>query len=188
MPFSADFLEKLILLALSAFAIPFVLKFWEQQRAVREKDRDAARLRQDKLIQAQTEFLDQLTQQLWRWRYLTMRVTYYGGTDVAARYGTAREAYDNQIWDVLNDIRFEISKSRRLVSVAVHDALRNFYNTIVEIDRDLLSISAEADPTAKKLMYTDMNHKVFSSVSESIDKLVETVAVDLGLSTHQSVP
>ena len=178
--------DSLILLgataAVSGFLIPFVLKLVDHRKAVEEKDREIRRALHEKLTDAQASFLDRLTERLWKWRYAIIRVTYYGGIDDPHGYDQAREAYSLQFWGILNDIRVEISRARRLVSPSVLEDLRAFYGRIVSLDRELLAITAEEDSTMRKLQYMDLNHKIFSEVSDGVDEVLDIVANDLHLS------
>jgi hypothetical protein len=189
MSFSSDFVEKLILLtftaALSGFSIPYILRRIELQRASYEKDRDAERSRQEKILQAQSEFLDKLTDTIWQWRYMAVRVTYYGGGDETAMYDTAAQAYAEKFWIVLHAFRVEISKAYRLVSADSLRQLKSFYSQTVKIDLELRRISSEPDPIQKQILYMDMNHRLYSAVSDEIDHLIEAVARDLRLVDNQ---
>jgi hypothetical protein len=162
--------DSLILLgataATSGFLVPFILKRIDAHRGIEEKDRELRRARRDKLVEAQAIFLDRLTEKLWKWRYIFMRVAYYGGVADEHSLEQAREAYGTQFWGILNDIRVELSRSRRLVSPEVLDALREFYDQIVAWDRLLLTVSNIKDPVEKKLTYMDLNHKIFGEVSD----------------------
>jgi hypothetical protein len=181
--------EKLILLAatavLSGFLVPYILKRIELQRATYEKDRDADRSRQEKLIASQSEFLDKLTETVWQWRYMAVRLTYYGGGDDTAQYDNAARAYAGEFWPVLHALRVEISKSYRLVSADMLDRLKSFYQEVVKIDLDLQAIASELDPFQKRILYMDMNHRLFHCVSDDIDHLLEKIAGDLHLAKDQ---
>jgi len=178
--------DSLILLAataiVSGFLVPFVLKRIDSQREAQAKDRDLKRVRRDRLIDAQVAFLDRLTETLWSWRYLVMRITYYGGIADEQGFEKARQAYNEKFWFSLNEIRVEISKSSRLVSTRVLEDLRGFYNSIVALDRDLLSAAAIEDVVERRMTYMDLNHKVFGEISDQIDNLLSKVADDLHLS------
>jgi hypothetical protein len=178
-------IDDLILLAataaLSGFVVPYILKTIEQNRADHEKIREDQRARHEKLVDAQANFLDRLTEKLWKWRYLTIRLTYYGGIPGSDKYAESKEAYSEGFWSILNDIRVEISKSRRLVSESVVKELQAFYGQIVKLDRELLAIAAEKDEVQRYILYMDLNYKVFLTVSNNIDLLLETVATDLCL-------
>lgn len=68
------FLEKIILLVLTAlitgFGIPYVLKRVEQRKLREQKKFEDDLARQGKIIEAQSKLLGDLSQLLWKWRYL----------------------------------------------------------------------------------------------------------------------
>jgi hypothetical protein len=115
-----DFLEKIVILLLTAlltgFLVPYVLKRVDEAKSVQQKIFEADLARQAKVIEAQSKFLDEITETLWNWRYLSMKVAYYGMGDQGPSYAAARKDYDLQIWDVLNRLRNQINRSRRLAS------------------------------------------------------------------------
>jgi hypothetical protein len=75
---SQDFLEKIVILLLTALLTgllaPYVLKRIDDAKSVQQKILDADLARQAKVIEAQSKFLDDLTETLWSWRYLSMKV------------------------------------------------------------------------------------------------------------------
>ena len=167
--------------AISGILVPFVLKQIDQQRAERQRQSDANRTRQEKLIESQAAFLDRLTEKLWKWRYICIKVTYYGGQGDQSGYDAANKAYSEQFWLVLNEIRIEISKAHHLLSPAVLEKLRTFYTLIVNLDRELLSVSTIADISKRQILYMDLNYKIFSAITDTIDSLLNIIASDLQL-------
>jgi predicted RNA-binding protein len=129
--------------------------------------------------------LDKLTDTVWQWRYMAVRLTYYGGGDDTAQYDNAARAYAKEFWPVLHALRVEISKSYRLVSADMLDHLKSFYQQVVKIDLDLRAIASELDPLQRRILYMDMNHRLFHSVSDDIDHLLEKIAGDLRLAKDQ---
>src|SRR5262245_19387402 len=82
---SLKFTEQIIILvltaALSTFLIPLIFRWIDRPREERQKEREQQRnleqkrveadlARQSKIIDAQAAFLDDISQQLWRFRYL----------------------------------------------------------------------------------------------------------------------
>jgi len=139
---SADFIEKLVILiltvALSGLFAPSVLKKIEENKTREQKNREARLTRQAKLIDEQSEFLDTLSQLLWAWRYAYMKVAYYGGAQDTPRYGDAWQEYCESMWGTFSQIRYQISRSRRLVSEQAYEHLLGFYKKIVDTDLVLL--------------------------------------------------
>ena len=120
MSFEQAFLEKIILLVLTAlisgYGIPYVLKRVEERRLREQKKFEADLVRQGKIIEAQSKLLDDLSQLLWKWRYLAKKVAYYSAQGNAEHFDLAKKQYEESVWDILNEFRAEISRSRRLVS------------------------------------------------------------------------
>src|SRR5947209_511654 len=151
--FNQDFLEKVVILLLTALLTgllaPYVLKRVDEARGVQQKIFEADLARQAKVIEAQSKFLDEITETLWSWRYLSMKVAYYGMGDQGPLYAAARKDYELQIWDVLSKLRSQINKSRRLASEEAYKTLVSLYDRIVEIDAQLSQAASES-PTPKQ--------------------------------------
>ena len=182
-----DLRDSLVLLfataTVSGFVIPWVLKRIDSRRETQQRDRELERARRDKLMDAQVSFLDRFTDKIWAWRYLLIRVTYYGGISDDQGYQQARQTYSETIWSDLNNIRVEISRASRLVSPSVLEEMQAFYQRIVALDRELLSVAAIEDPLERRMTYKDLNQTVFLDVSNAIDALLRSVADDLHLSS-----
>src|SRR5262245_14161307 len=145
---SQDFLEKVVILLVTALLTgllaPYVLKRVDEAKSVQQKILDADLARQAKVIEAQSKFLDDITETLWNWRYLSMKVAYYGMGDEGPSYTAARKDYELHIWDVLSRLRNQINKSRRLASENAYKTLVSLYDQIVEIDAQLAAAAREA--------------------------------------------
>jgi hypothetical protein len=117
---SQGFIEKIVIVVLTAllarFIVPYVLKLVDEAKDKRQKKFEADLARQGKIIEAQSELIDDITKTLWEWRYLSIKVSYYGVGRKKSLYTAAQKDYEARIWDVLSALRFQITKSRRLVS------------------------------------------------------------------------
>jgi uncharacterized protein YutD len=187
MTFNQDLLEKIILLVMTAlisgFGIPYFLKRIEERKLREQKKFEADLARQNKIIEAQSKFLDDLSQVLWNWRYLAKKVVYYGGRENKTRYEIARKEYDDNVWDILNAFRTEVSKARRLVSEEAYKELRAMYDYIVgDIDLRISDIikSDELDANIVAAS-TDLGARFSVEVSQRIDDLIDHLAGELGL-------
>jgi|SoiMethySBSTD1v2_1073268.scaffolds.fasta_scaffold1975527_1 hypothetical protein len=118
MKISSDFVEKLMILVLTAiltgFLVPYILTRVDAAKSKEQKLFEADVARQAKLIDAQAKFLDDITEALWQWRYLSIRVTFHADDSAEERYTASVKDYEGKIWDTLSKLRNEISKSRRL--------------------------------------------------------------------------
>jgi hypothetical protein len=185
---SPDLTEKLVLLvvtaALSGFTIPFVLKQVENRRARELKDRDAALVRQGKIIDAQEQTLNELSKLLWDWRYSAMRVTYYGSLGDTARFDAARDSYTDEVWRLLSQIRFHTSRTRWLIAAQTYDRLAAFYLEMVGFDKVLFETASGSDPVRRRLELGDLNRRIFDDVSSRIDALLYDIAIDVKLAAR----
>jgi hypothetical protein len=186
--FRGTFVQDVILLLLTAvltgFLVPYVLKKIDDRRSARQKDHEATMARQAKIIDAQSTVLDDLSKQLWRWRYLSIRLTYYGGEGIQDRFDKAEEEYDRDIWEIFNHVRNEISRSRRLVSEQVYQQLVKFYKEdVVDLDRKITSARG-ADNVAAA--FHDLNEYIFENVTARIDQVLDDVADEMKLKGQSS--
>jgi hypothetical protein len=187
MSFNQDFFEKIALLVLTAlitgFGIPYVLKRIEERKLREQRKFEADLARQAKIIEAQSKFLDDLSQVLWKWRYLAKKVVYYGGEESKERYEIAKREYDDNVWDILNELSTEISRSRRLVSESAYKELRSLYAYIVnDIDRNISDIIKKDELDAKSVEESSELGRRFSlEVTQRIDDVIDSLASELDL-------
>jgi len=188
MSLNQAFLEKIVLLVLTAlitgFGIPYVLKRVEERKLREQKKFEADLARQGKIIEAQSKLLDDLSQLLWKWRYLAKKVVYYGAQENTERYDLARRQYDESVWDILNEFRAEISRSRRLVSEHAYERLDSLYNYVVhDIDVKISDIIAGDELDTKKSR--GMAERFSVEVSKKIDDAIDDLASELNLKVKE---
>src|SRR5262245_60219459 len=182
---SQDFLEKVVILLVTALLTgllaPYVLKRVDEAKSVQQKILDADLARQTKVIEAQSKFLDEITETLWNWRYLSMKVAYYGVGDQGPSHADARKVYDLQIWDVLNRLRNQINKSRRLASEEAYKMLVSLYDRIVEIDAQLTQAASESPSPKQSEELSELNTLIRWEMTEKLDEVVDLLAKELRL-------
>jgi hypothetical protein len=179
-----SFLEKIILLLLTALitgiGIPRVMKNVEQKKLREQKKYEADIARQEKIIEAQSKLLDDLSELLWKWRYLAKKVVYYGAQGNRERCDLAKKEYDETSWDILQEFRAGISRSRRLISEHAFERLNALYDYIV---RDI-------DVTISQMIRTDeidikasaeMAYRFSAEVSRKLDDAINDLASELNL-------
>jgi len=172
---SKDFIEKISLLMLTAiltgFLVPYILKTI-----------DDGRLRRSKVIEAQSKFLDDISHILWKWRYLSIKVVYYANRDSIEKYKSVKKEYDENIWEVFNQVRSEISKSRRLVSEKSYKDLLELYTYMVELDKKISSLIERDGPESKwENEASILNTLIYVDVTKKIDEIVNSLATELHL-------
>lgn len=183
----SEFAQNLILLGLTALLtgllIPYILKGVEHRRAVQEKEREANLARQAKIIEAQSTFLDDFSESLWRWRYLSMKLAYYGAQGADKRYSEAEQEYDEQLWDVFSGTRNEISKARRLLSDGTYRELLALYeDDMVRLDKEILDARGKREPADRAEAFFSLNREIYGRITARIDEVLNDLATELGLS------
>jgi len=186
MSLDQTFLEKIILLILTAlitgFGIPYVLKRVEERKLREQKKFEADLLRQSKILEAQSKLLDDLSGLLWKWRYLAKKVVYYGAEENMERYDRAKKEYDEIVWDILNEFRAEISKSRRLVSERAYERLDSLYKYVVhDIDLKISGIirSDKLDVRRSEEMAERFSDEVSKKLDDAMDELASELALKI---------
>ena len=197
MSFSQNFLEGLILLALTAglsgFLVPYILKqidgrklreqkFVDERRLREQKEFDANLVRQNKIIDAQAQLLDTLVQLLWEFQLLVLSVSYYKLHQEQEKYEVAFREYDEKAWMYFGKIRGEISKAVRLTSNDVYQALLNFYtNCLIHSDVKLVTLVRK---DASREEWNTHHNFIFQSLTNEIDEIVSLLAEELKLSSR----
>jgi hypothetical protein len=184
-----NFVEKVVILLLTALLsgllVPYVLKRVDEAKSAEQKTLEADLARQARVIEAQSKFLDEITETLWRWRYLSMKVAFYGGENhEAASFEAAFKEYDSQIWDVLSTLRNRITKSRRLASENSYKTLVSLYDRIVEIDAQLTKVSREPPTFDRSVELSKLNELIRWEITEKLDEVVDSLAKELRLKSR----
>lgn len=191
-----EFTQQVILLILTAvlstFLIPLIFRWIDQPREERQKNREHHRhleqkrfeadlARQSKIIDAQVAFLDDISQQLWRFRYLAMALSYYYPDENPERYQEAVKTYDLESWDIFNHVRESVSKSRRLVSENAYQKLVEFYEKkMVPFDREKVK---QVIRTNKG--HHELNQYIFHEFTPDIDNIIYFLSEELQLTSKQ---
>ncbi len=197
MRFSQDFFEKSILLLVTALLtgllVPYLLKKIDGRKLRAQKESDERKFReqkvfeaelarQNKIIEAQSKFLDDISQMLWKWRYMCVKVAYYGSDLNQEKYLLARKEFDDNIWSLFQSMRSEISRSRRLISDNAYRRLLTLYHDMLSIDEELselIKIERLDESASKK--YLKLNNKIHSLVSGQVDESLNSIAAELRL-------
>lgn len=178
-----DLFEKVFLLLLTAlisgWGIPRLLKRIEERKLREQKLFEAELARQAKIIEAQSRLLDDLSQLLWRWRYLAKKVVYYGAERDRERFLLAGKQYEEGVWDILHDFRIQISRSRRLVSEPAFQRLDALYDYVVR-DLDVAVTAAIRGGVAGDLL-DPLTHRFSGEVTQRLDAALDDLASELKL-------
>ena len=186
MKISSDFVEKLMILVLTAiltgFLVPYILTRVDAAKSKEQKLFEADVARQAKLIDAQAKFLDDITEALWQWRYLSIRVTFHADDSAEERYTASVKDYEGKIWDTLSKLRNEISKSRRLVSEEAYKSLVSLYDHITDLDSELAGFVRADLPRQKRIAAVAELQKMLRwEMTAKLDEVIDMLAREVGL-------
>lgn len=194
---SQDFLEKSILLlmtaSLSGFLIPYILKQIDDRKLKDQKINDVRRLREqqefdanlireNEVLKAQIELLENLSNSLWELQLLSLAVSYYKVHPNQERLESALKNYDEKSWILFKDIRCEISKANRLISKQKYQSLLTFFdkNLIRKIDEELMHL-IKNDASLKK--WKGHYHWTLYTFPKEIDRIITPLAEELKLAS-----
>jgi F0F1-type ATP synthase membrane subunit b/b' len=183
--FSQSFLQNIFFLGLTAlitgFGVPLVLKMIEDRKLRQQKKFEADLARQGKILEAQSKLLDDVTTLLWKWRYLAKKVVYYGADKRdTERYKVAKKEYDEKNWDLIEQFRVEISRSRRLASERAYNRLNSLYEYIVgELDVQISDLISSKELDVKKSK--EIADTFSKEVSKRLDHEIDDLASELNL-------
>jgi len=183
---SKDFWEKVSLLivtaSLTGFLVPYVLKRIDESKALEQKRTEAELSRQAKLIDAQAKFLDETTEAVWAWRYLSMKVAFNGSEQRESQYAAAVKEYEAEIWNVLTRVRNQTSKSRRLISEQVYHQLVAMYDQIAQFDGRLdVIVRGDTTPKDRAEALAPLQRELRVELTNKIDELLDVLAREVQL-------
>jgi hypothetical protein len=108
-------------------------KKYDAEKRQEEKKFDAALARQSSMLESEAGLLDNLAAMLWRLWKMVLKVVYYRTLhNLPDRHEVAFREYDEHSWDLMCNIRAEISRARRLASPDIHDRLAKLFDSFVD--------------------------------------------------------
>ncbi|MBW4422447.1 MAG: hypothetical protein KME13_25095 [Myxacorys californica WJT36-NPBG1] len=202
MSFSQDFLEKVLLLILTAgvtgFLIPYVLKIVDERKVQKQKEIDdrrlreqklyeAALLRQNKIIDAQVQLLDNLANLIWEYQLLAIEVSYFDPIEQCPLYSAAVTEYDKRTGAIFAKIRAEISKALHLTSTDTYQELRRlYYEELIPLDVKLYGLMKKQRDADQKIPdWKHFNENTVHNLGYVIDKTLNNLAEELRLKSAE---
>ena len=202
MSFSQDFLEKVFLLILTAgvtgFLIPYVLKIVDERKAQKQKESDdrrfreqklyeAALLRQNKIIDAQVQLLDNLANLIWEYQLLAIEVSYFDPIEQCELYSAAVKEYDKRTGAIFAKIRAEISKALHLTSTDTYQELRRlYYEELIPLDMELYRLMKKQRDAKQKISdWKHFNETTVHDLGDVIDSTLNNLAEELRLKSAE---
>jgi hypothetical protein len=202
MSFSQDFLEKGLLLILTAgvtgFLIPYVFKIVDERKAQKQKEIDdrrlreqklyeAALLRQNKIIDAQVQLLDNLANLIWEYQLLAIEVSYFDPIEQCELYSAAVKEYDKRTGATFAKIRAEISKALHLTSTDTYQELRRlYYKELIPLDMELYRLMKKQRDADQKIPdWKQFNENTVHDLGDVIDNTLNNLAKELRLKSAE---
>jgi hypothetical protein len=176
---------------LTGLMAPWFLRRVDEQRSIRDRERDARRdeerrlqeaklARQEKVIDTQWEVLQKVSELLWSWRYASMQVTVVSGQRDKATLDAALDKYSKSLWKIFHGVRSEISRLRRFVSDDAFRDARDFYKERM-VTLDIWIRETRGAPEDSMWgEYHKLNEEIFGKVSDEIDQLLMRLADEAG--------
>lgn len=200
MSFSTEFIQQVVLLILTALissvVIPLIFRLVDQRREDRQKERDhqkaleqkqfeAILARQGKIIDAQSQLLDDLAQALWEFQLRAISVSYYSLQN-QQNYDNAVQKYQADTANILIKIRTEISKSLRLVPLETYQSLCDlYYKQLLPLDQRLEAlINSHAAGTNAREQWLEFNKFAVYELATIVDNKLNNLAAALRLNTN----
>jgi hypothetical protein len=149
--------------------------------------------RQKSLTEAQTAFLEAMSQLLWEFHALIAKVSYYGkmreeDNSYAAKYEEAVGSYEERLWELLIvKIQAEISKAQRLTAQSTYEELKRFYrDVLVTLDSQLVDL---INDEAVDINAWDEFHEIMlkERLVQAIDSTLIRLADDMQLSINECI-
>ena len=166
---------------------------FEDRRRRANKKYEADLARQHKVIESQVQLLDNLAGMFWRLWKMLLRIVYYRTLQKDLdKHHTAYKAYDDESWDLMGDIRAEISRARRLASDEVYTRLTILFGHFSdELNITLTSLrtqDAYLDPDSKDGLDKDWETfriVIYEDFGKEIDATLTALATELRLAEQR---
>jgi hypothetical protein len=186
MNISLDFIEKLVLLLITAgltgFGLPILLRQRDDRKLREQKKFEAELARQSKIIEAQVELLESLAELLWEFQLSIIAVSYYRGMKHRDLYTPALKDYEEKAGELIGKIRAEISKSLRLTTCETYLELKKlYYDQILPLDQRLFALVAKGDDPKVNREWYEFNRFAVYELSELVDNVIDRLASELRL-------
>jgi uncharacterized membrane-anchored protein YhcB (DUF1043 family) len=185
-------LDNLILLLAAALVtgllVPFIAARMNAQRLVRQRQAEEDIARDSKFIEAQTEFLDRVSTDLWRLAGKLLAVSYYAGQS-QQQFADAWRHYDESSFDELFALRANVSRAQRLLSAQAQQQLSDFHLWLFgNIDPEFTSAARralKADDERTQGQWSTRHTTLMAELFTRIDAVLVAIADDVGAIQRQ---
>lgn len=184
--------DNLILLAAAALVtgllVPLVTARMNERRVVQQRQAEEDLARDSKFIEAQTEFLDRLSTDMWRFAGKILAVTYYAGQS-REEFAEAWRLYEESSFDELFGLRAHVSRAQRLLSEDAEKQLSELHLWLFgEVDPPLTVAARRSLSGQPEAVDSGWHHRHVSMMSElfsRVDNVLAAIARDVGAIRRQ---
>jgi hypothetical protein len=185
-------LENLILLLTAALVtgllVPFVAARMNEQRVARQRQSEEDIARDSKFIQAQTDYLDQVSTDLWRFAGKILAVSYYAGQS-RDQFADAWQRYDESSFDELFALRAHLSRGQRLLSAPAQQQLSDLHLWLFgDVDPQFTTAarrSLKGDDERAHGNWSTWHVRTMTELFTRIDAVLVAIAEDVGAIQRQ---
>ncbi len=186
-------IDNLILLGAAAVVtgllVPVITARVSARRVAQQRVAEEDLARDSKFIEAQTEFLDGVSTELWRFAGKLLAVSYYRTEGSAEQFVDAWRRYDDSAFDELFGLRALVSRGQLLVSDEAKQQLSDLHVWLFgDIDPHLTSAARsspkELDQQAAQ-SWRQTHVRTMSEVFVRIDGVLATIARDVGVTARR---
>jgi hypothetical protein len=182
--FDESFVQGLLLLlataGLTGLLVPLIKGRIDDRKLREQKVFESELARQGKVIDAQAQLLDDLSQQLWAFLLASLEVTYYAVQNNEEKFANAWKSYDEHSWKYFGSIRATISRARRLTSPQTHDAFLAVYDKwFMDFDLQLSNLARAG--TSRPDAWSALHARIYDEGVPLIDGALADLARELKL-------
>ena len=180
-------LDNLILLSaaglLTGLLVPFVAARMNEQRVVRQRQAEENIARDSKFIEAQTDFLDRLSTDLWRLAGKILAVSYYAGQS-QQQFAEAWRLYEDSSFEELFGLRAHVSRAQHLLSAEAQQQLADLHAWLFgDVDPPFTTAarkSLRSEDERRGGDWSTWHGTTMTALFARIDTVLITVAKDIG--------
>ena len=171
----------LVTAGITGFLIPVVTQNIAHKQLLEQRLYETELARENAIIEAQVELIENLSDLLWEYQLLAIEVTYYQPHEDQTNYIAALANYDAKTGDLLGKLRSEISKSLRLTSLDTYTMLIElYYSELIEVDVNLRML-IEGDTEN----WLEFNQYLVYELSAKVDQLIYDLGVEMNLTSYE---
>ena len=184
---SESFIQAALLLVLTALLTgllaPLINANMAHRKFKQQRLFEADLARQNKIIEAQSQLLEEIEQLVWDYYVRAIAVGWYTCEDKdETKYQESFEKYDTSTWEFYTNMQRALSKARRLASPRMQQQLQDLYEVLRALDANLINlVKSRATEDVWNAFYTSLR----SEHADEIKRVMNLLAEDLGLSRNK---